>query len=129
MKTSDKNALGDEIPVNENMLDASWSWAKGQPQQEVNAWSSLDDIRRFNDGRWLRVYGWMVVLLTVAFGLAFLAAFLIWGWHHIVPAKEPWIWLEAHQLNKIQSVLFSGGMGAIISGIIRAQLAKTRSSQ
>ncbi len=35
-------------------------------------------------------------------------------------------WLDSQQLGKIQSILFSGGMGAVISGIVRKQIEKSR---
>jgi len=56
--------------------------------------------------------------------LGFVAAFIIWGYHYCAP--QSWTWLTAIQLDKIQSVIFSGGMGAVISGIIRNQLSKAK---
>jgi len=113
------------IPVDDDSLHAP-RWAVNQARREVETWDVLDNIRLSNDSRWLRVYGWLMLVVTVVFTLAFLTAFVIWGWHHV--AKQEWVWLEQVQLDKIQSVLFSGGMGAVISGIVRTQLSKARNS-
>jgi len=134
MNTGDNNKYGDSegedttiFHMGEDTPDSVYPpWVKLRARQEDKRWESLDDIRLSNDSRWLRVYGWLVLLLTVMFALSFLAAFLIWGLHYT--GKSEWLWLKDSQLDKIQSVLFSGGMGAIISGIIRAQLAKTKAN-
>jgi len=127
MSTGDKSELGDAIHMSEDTAYPSWVNLNARSRQEDKKWDSLDDIRLSNDSRWLRVYGWLLLLLTVMFALAFLTAFLVWGLHYI--GKPEWLWLKDHQLDKIQSVLFSGGMGAIVSGIIRSQLAKAKGNQ
>jgi len=102
------------------------TWVRMQARNEANKWDALDEIRLTNDSRWLRSYGWLMMLFTWTFGLAFIAAFFIWGWHYC--ASPQYRWLQSAELDKIQSVLFSGGMGAIISGIIRAQISKAKAS-
>jgi len=125
MSTDNNLEPGIEIPASVSEDTSPLPWAARQAQQELKTWGedSFERIRRANDERWLRAYGWIVLVLTVVFSSAFALAFLVWGLHY----TTTWVWLEDWQLDKIQSVLFSGGMGAIVSGIIRTQLGKTRS--
>jgi len=51
-----------------------------------------------------------------------LVGLISWATHYLSPDK--FHWLSDDQLSKIQSVLFSGGMGAVVSGIIQKQLKK-----
>lgn len=104
-------------------------WAGSTAKKEEQQWTVLDEIRQENDGRWLKVYGKILVALTVTFAVIFIAALLIWTWHHLAPTcigSWPMHWLDSQQLGKIQSILFSGGMGAVISGIVRKQIEKSR---
>lgn len=112
------------IPVESEALSAAPSWATGDAKNEDKRWDHLEDTKRRNDQRWLAVYGWILLAITIVFALTFLGALLAWAWHYMAPSC--WHWLEDYQLGKIQSVLFSGGMGAVISGIIRAQMGKTQ---
>ncbi|WP_303230507.1 hypothetical protein [Comamonas kerstersii] len=110
-------------------VPSSLLWAYGKAEKEEREWSGLDKIKQENDGRWLKVYGWILVALTITFAVIFIAALLVWTWHHIAPACiGHWRthWLDSQQLGKIQSILFSGGMGAVISGIVRTQVNKAR---
>ena len=90
--------------------------------KEEKNWTRLDEVRENNDVVWLSVYGKVVVAITVAFTAIFLTSLIVWALHYVLPAKCTW--LTEAQLSKIQSVLFSGGMGAIISSIIKRQLDK-----
>lgn len=115
------------IPAPE--VPSSLLWASGKAEKEEREWSDLDKIKQENDGRWLKVYGWILVALTITFAVIFISALLVWTWHHIAPAYiGSWQthWLDSQQLGKIQSILFSGGMGAVISGIVRTQVNKAR---
>lgn len=97
-------------------------WATTDAKKEDKNWTDLDQVKRKNDKRWLTVYGWVLLVITIVFAAIFLVAFLSWAWHYLTP--KCWQWLVDAQLSKIQSILFSGGMGAIISGIIRNQINK-----
>ncbi len=90
-------------------------------KEEQKQWPDLDEIKQANDKRWLIVYGWVLVALTIVFAVVFLGAFVVWAWHYLTC----WTWLEEHQLSKIQSILFSGGMGAVVTSIVRTQMGKT----
>lgn len=89
---------------------------------EQKNWQTLDEIRERNDSRWLSVYGLIVVFLTLIFSVLFISSLVVWSWHYLAPIC--WTWLSSEQLSKVQSVLFSGGMGAIVSSIVQKQLSK-----
>ena len=110
------------IPVSPEELKAPPSWAAVDAQTELKKWPELDEIKQANDRRWLIVYGWILVALSVVFASVFLGAFVVWSWHYLTN----WTWLQDAQLNKIQSILFSGGMGAVVTSIVRTQIGKTQ---
>lgn len=123
-----QNIRSDEIPVPDAALNISRreenSWAGGvfeTAKKEERKWNRLDEIRNKNDERWLKVYGWSLAIVTGMFVLAFIGAFVSLAFYYLTP----WGWLAPEQVEKIQSVLFSGGMGAVMIGIIRTQLTKT----
>ena len=75
-----------------------------------------------NDLTWLRVYGWVVVAMMIVFALLFLSSIVSWAWHYVMPTR--WGWLNDDQLSKIQSVIFSGSLGGIVSIMAQKQLSK-----
>lgn len=97
-------------------------WARLDARKEDRQWSDLDKVKLENDKRWLMVYGWVLIAVTVVFASVFIASFVAWAIHHLTP----FVWLEPLQIDKIQSILFSGGMGAIVTGIIRSQISKAQ---
>ena len=109
-----------EIP--EPDLQPTPKWAANFGALEEKNWSALDETRQKNDVAWLRVYGFVLVAMTVVFAGLFGASLCFWAWHHLMP--DGWHWLSADQLDKIKSVLFSGGMGAIVSSVVQSQIAK-----
>lgn len=113
-----------DIPADPASLAPAPSWATGNARKEESQWDHLEGTRRRNDQRWLAVYGWILVIGTILFTTVFVAAVLIWAWHQL--AAEWLGWLSKEQLGDIKSTLFSGSMGAIVFGIIRAQINKAR---
>lgn len=91
-------------------------------KSEERMWGELDKTRVKNDVIWLRVYGWVLVALTVTFAVLFIASVVSWSWHYLCPTN--WHWLDADQLSKVQSVIFSGGLGAILSSVVQKQISK-----
>lgn len=71
---------------------------------------------------WLRAYGTLIVLFLVVFALLFLGSLVSWAGHYMLPVS--WHWLTSEQLSKIQSVLFSGGIGGVVSLVAQRQLSK-----
>lgn len=90
-------------------LEIPWAYPE-QAKKENETWSDLENVKHINTLRWTRVYGWIVLGVTITFSFIFLCAFLIWSWHYLTP----WTWLDDEKLNKIQTVLFSGSMGAML---------------
>lgn len=79
---------------------------------------ALQGIRRRNESWALGVWGFIVPTLMVLFTLLFVASIFAWAWHYLTP----WKWLQAEQLSKIQSVIFSGALGAIVSNYFKKHL-------
>ena len=100
------------------------AWVKmDNAKQEEKYWADEDKLRgakQKNDLLWLRYYGWVIVALMVFFVVVFIVTLGVWVIHHITP----WSWLTADQLSKIQSVIFSGSLGAIVSAFMQKQLSK-----
>lgn len=112
----------EEIPALSSEQESPPLWARLDAQKEDRQWTELDDVKLENDKRWLKVYGWVLVAVTVVFASVFIGSFVAWAFHHLTP----WTWLDPEQIDKIQSILFSGGMGAIVTGIIRSQISKAQ---
>jgi hypothetical protein len=70
----------------------------------------------------LRAIGAVTVILIWFFVIVFLAAMSSWLWHQIAPSK--WLWLTDAQLSKIQSVIFSGSIGAVVSTYVQKHISK-----
>ncbi len=93
--------------------------------KEVRKWPDEDElkgIKNKNDARWLTCYGWLVVAATIFFTILFIASLAAWSWHYLAPTS--WTWLTPDQLSKIQSVVFSGSLGAIVASIMKKQIEK-----
>jgi hypothetical protein len=57
----------------------------------------------------------MVVIGIYTVGLAALTMFLVLVWHYVTP----WHFLSEEQLNNIKQILFSGTLGAALSGVAK----------
>lgn len=127
--TDDEPLPGFNIPVSDEELAKLPEWAAIEARKEEKTWKDLEQIKRDNDSRWLKAYGHVVEGVTWAFAFIFVASLLVWTWHYIGPAEAWGIrfhWLTDLQLNKVQAILFSGSMGAVVSGIVKTQLGKTQ---
>lgn len=96
-------------------------------ESEEKNWPSLDDVHENNDRNWLVFYGWIVICVAAIFTFIFLSSLVVWALHYILPKSS--LWLEPVQLSKIQSILFSGGMGAVISSLIKRQMDRLDSGR
>lgn len=114
--------LPKEIPFELDDLNNLPDWAIDSAKSEERKWGDLEKVKLANDVRWLNVYGWVLCYFTVVFSSLFMISLVLWFWHYITPTS--WQWLCEAQLSKIQSVLFSGGMGAVVSSVIRSQIQK-----
>jgi prophage regulatory protein len=100
------------------------AWAKDTRAiaEEIN-WKNegkLRGQREKNDLLWLKVYGGLLVFLTVVFTMLFVASLGIWAGHHLMPVY--YAWLNESQLSKIQSIIFSGSIGGVVATILQKQL-------
>ncbi len=102
-------------------------WADlSDAKKESADWTTLDKQKLQNDKLFLKVYGIIVVVFTVAFAAIFILTISALVWHYIGLTKLQW--LSDGQLSKIESILFSGTMAVIGSTAIRSQYAKTHSN-
>jgi hypothetical protein len=61
----------------------------------------------------------LIIVLAVYFSSALLASGIgVWTWHFLTP----WPFLKPPQLEKLQSIIFSGSLGAIVSALARSYL-------
>ena len=126
MTTEDHPPQPDGVPPPPHGAADRPSWASsGLASNEEKNWDNehkLKGQRQSNDLLWLKSYGLLVVVTTITFTLLFLASLVIWALHFLLPEANAW--LSADQLSKIQSIIFSGSLGAIVSGVLQKQLSK-----
>jgi len=67
----------------------------------------------------LRHSGKIAVFLMWFFALVFVASMGTWLFHFLTP----WGWLTELQLSKIQTVVFSGSLGALVSAFAQKHIA------
>nr|WP_321484271.1 hypothetical protein [uncultured Cohaesibacter sp.] len=120
---ADENQDGDyTIPAE----PATPTWAaNGLAKEEEKNWDDEDKLKgqkAQNTLQWLKVYGVIVVALTVLFSIIFISGMVIWAWHYLAP--DCWGWLTSEQLSKVQSVIFSGSLGGIVSFIAQRHLSQ-----
>lgn len=114
------------LPSDVSNPPPSWVSADDPAQKEVSKWDNqkvLLDQKTNNDLNFLKVYGWVLVVLTIVFAFLFIASLVSWACHYVMP--EGWGWLKDNQLSKIQSIIFSGTLGAIVSTVVGRQISKT----
>ncbi|TFL16018.1 hypothetical protein [Jannaschia formosa] len=101
-------------------------WADdSKAKAETKYWGNdkkLKDAKTWADAAWARSYGFVVIILLVVFSVLFAGSLLAWSLHYLLP--ESWHWLSDEQLSKIQSVLFSGSLGGVLSFVAQKQISK-----
>jgi hypothetical protein len=105
--------------------DVFYPWAAMDAKREERDWNHESQLRgqeTANQVWFLRAYGVAIVLFLVVFAVLFLGSLGSWSLHYLLP--ECWHWLTADQLSKIQSVLFSGSIGGVISIMAQKHLSK-----
>lgn len=112
-----------EIPEVQDNLAPLPSWAKSpEAVKEDREWPALDAVKQENNRRWLIVYGWIMIAVTVVLTLIFLGAFIVLAIHYLTP----WNWLGEAQLNKVQGILLHGGIGSVVTSMVRSQISKAQ---
>lgn len=66
----------------------------------------------------LRHSGKIAVCMMWFFSLVFVSSMGVWLFHFLTP----WGWLSEIQLSKIQTVVFSGSIGALVSAFAQKQI-------
>lgn len=92
---------------------------------EEDNWDKEDKLRgqkEKNDLLWLTAYGWVVTVSLVFFAVLFVGSLGSWAAHYLLPVQ--FHWLAGEQLSKIQSILFSGSIGGVVSLIAQKELSK-----
>ena len=113
-----------EIPSPPRSLGKKPSWLEdSKAKSEDELWNDEDALigqKRKNDMLWLKAYGFVVLIFTIIFAVLFLGSLTSWSLHYILP--NCWHWLDEAQLSKIQSVIFSGALGGMVSFVAQKQL-------
>ncbi len=116
--------MNQPVPPPEQSELPKWSKDPRAKAEEKN-WpneETLNGQKAENDRMWLKVYGYLVVGVAIVFTVLFVLSVLSWAIHHIAP--ESWNWLNPDQLSKIQSIIFSGSLGAIVSSVFKNKIEK-----
>jgi hypothetical protein len=103
----------------------SYPWAAWDAKREERDWdheSLLRGQETTNQVWFLKAYGIALVVFLFVFAILFLGSLAAWSAHYLLP--ESWHWLLPDQLSKIQSVLFSGSIGGVISVMAQRHLSK-----
>jgi len=112
------------VPPPENPPKPKWQ-SDQKALAEVGNWDNEGILRgqeEKNHLLWLKLYGFVTLAFLGTFTLLFLGSLLSWSWHYMAP--ECCHWLTEQQLSKIQSVLFSGSIGGVVSLMAQKQLSK-----
>lgn len=92
---------------------------------EERNWDKEGKLRgqeEWNHLLWLKGYGVVVFLFLLFFALLFLGSLGSWAAHYLLPCE--YHWLSEDQLSKIQSILFSGSIGGVVSIMAQKHLSK-----
>jgi len=92
-------------------------------RQELSTWPdplALKGTKDENTLRLLRHSGKIAVCLMWFFALVFVSSMGVWLTHYLTP----WGWLTPDQLSKIQTVVFSGSVGALVSAFAQKHIAE-----
>lgn len=119
--------MNTDIPVPPPPPDAGKIpvWAgEGLAKGEERNWTdekALQGQKNKNNLWALKAIGLVTVLLIWFFVLVFVLSLSSWLAHYILP--DCWHWLNAEQLSKIQSVIFSGAIGAVVSSYVQKHIS------
>ena len=103
----------------------AWFFNDRKAKAEEANWDKEGKLRgqeEKNKLLWLKAYGFMVFVFLIFFSLLFIGALGSWAVHHLLPSS--FHWLDADQLTTIQSILFSGSVGGVVSIVAQKQLLK-----
>ncbi len=99
-----------------------WDRSKKNAKGEKKDWTNEEKIahqKNKNTVKELKSIGKIVRFLMFLFCGLFVVFLCSWAWHFIMP--ECWHWLKSDKINKIQSIIFSGSLGAMASIYFRGK--------
>ena len=102
--------------------DQVWQ-AESRVSGETQAWADEKAIKGARDANtvsFLRHSGWIGIVFMYFVAFVFIISIAIWFVHFLAP--DQWQWLSETQLSKIQTVIFSGSFGAILSAYAQRHL-------
>ena len=97
-----------------------WDTSKENAEKESKDW--VKEQEKANIRRELWVIGWIVPALMIFVCILFMIFLGSWSWHFF--GTEGWHWLEDDQIDKIESIIFSGSLGAVASIYIQGKIKK-----
>ena len=113
-----------DIPQPE-VPETAYPWSTTDAKREDRDWeneSLLTGQETRNQFNLLKAYGYAIVVFLGFFVILFLGSLGSWTAHYLLPVS--YHWLTAEQLSKIQSVLFSGSIGGVVSIVAQKHLRK-----
>lgn len=103
-------------------------WAERKPwlsdraaKAEKSKWPNQEALKGTKDENTLRLLrnsGRIAVCFMWFFALVFVSSMTVWLVHFLTP----WGWLAPDQLSKIQTVVFSGSIGALVSAFAQKHI-------
>lgn len=115
-----------DIPPPPPEIERLPSWASDRlARDEVNKWTDereLKNQKNKNELWALKAIGGATFSLIIFFAIIFVVSLGSWIAHYLLPTSCHW--LTEIQLSKIQSVVFSGAIGAIVSAYAQRHLSK-----
>jgi len=105
------------IPLPNDLTKHRFAWsheflARAEEQNWTNEEVLTGQLAR-NKLLHLKAIGWVVFGFILLFSLIFCAGLLVWVAHYVTPTSMHW--LTDEQLSKIQSVIFSGALGVLVT--------------
>ena len=91
-------------------------------KSEVSKWPDPEALKGTKDENTLRLLrhsGKIAVCLMWFFAFVFVSSMGVWLFHFLTP----WGWLTEFQLSKIQTVIFSGSIGALVSAFAQKHIS------
>lgn len=105
-------------------------WAEGQEWKQDDAakaekskWPDQESLKGTKDENTLKLLrhsGHIAVCSMWFFALVFGSSMAVWLFHFLTP----WGWLAEVQLSKIQTVVFSGSIGALVSAFAQKHITQ-----
>ncbi len=122
LKASKAPKSEDEIVKEVELLTESMTPSNRSAQNEDDNWTNVDLItQQKNDNTLneLKLMGWIVWILMLLLCCLFVGFLGTWAWHFLIPTY--WHWLSPDQIEKIESIIFSGTLGAMASIYFRGK--------